>query len=221
MSLPKLELISFKLCPFVQRAVIILKNKNVDFDITYIDINNPPEWFKEVSPLGQVPVLKVDDEVLFESSVIQEYLDEITPPSLHPEDVLKKAQNRAWMSYASEAFMAPMLMAKAKTATDYEEAKAGLLAKLGRLEDAHSGADYFNDDTFHLIDAAVAPLFMRLDLIEKSCGVSFLEDLPKMQKWSAACLARNCVQSSVVEELPQMYAGMIKMMDGHLATLLK
>ncbi|HHT00269.1 MAG TPA: glutathione S-transferase family protein, partial [Thiomicrospira sp.] len=60
----KLDLISFKLCPFVQRAVIVLKKKNIDFDITYIDLNNPPEWFKELSPLGQVPVLKVGNDVL-------------------------------------------------------------------------------------------------------------------------------------------------------------
>jgi hypothetical protein len=59
-----LHLISFKTCPFVQRAVITLKHKNIDFDITYIDLAEPPDWFLEMSPLGKVPVLKVDDEIL-------------------------------------------------------------------------------------------------------------------------------------------------------------
>ena len=53
-----IELISFKICPFVQRSVIALKEKQVDFKVTYIDLANPPEWFSEVSPLGKVPVLK-------------------------------------------------------------------------------------------------------------------------------------------------------------------
>ena len=70
------ELISFKLCPFVQRSVIVLLEKEAPFDITYIDLSNPPDWFKAISPMGKVPVLKVDDTVLFESAVIMEYLDE-------------------------------------------------------------------------------------------------------------------------------------------------
>ena len=56
-----LHLISFKTCPFVQRAVITLKHKNIDFEITYIDLADPPDWFLEMSPLNKVPVLKVDD----------------------------------------------------------------------------------------------------------------------------------------------------------------
>lgn len=217
----KLELISFKLCPFVQRAVIVLKNKSVDFDMTFIDLNNPPEWFKELSPLGQVPVLKVGHEVLFESSVIQEYIDEINPPSLHPKDTLLKAKNRAWIAFAGSVFEGPMKMIRAHDATQYEEAKGEMLTKFGRLEDAHSGQDFFNGSEFQLIDAAYAPLFMRLDIIGKACGVDFLSDLPKMTRWSKACLTRECVQSSVVPELPQLYIGMIQNMNGYLASLVK
>jgi glutathione S-transferase len=53
----ELELISFKLCPFVQSTVITLLQHNVDYKITYIDINDPPPWFEDVSPTGQVPIL--------------------------------------------------------------------------------------------------------------------------------------------------------------------
>ena len=86
-----LQLISFKTCPFVQRAVITLKHKNIDFDITYIDLAEPPDWFLELSPLQKVPVLKVDDEVLFESAVINEYLDEITGGDLQPRKIRWRA----------------------------------------------------------------------------------------------------------------------------------
>lgn len=74
-SAPKLTLISFPTCPFVQRAVIALKERGVDFDVVYIDLADKPDWFLKISPLGKVPVLKVEAEgrapaILFESTVI-------------------------------------------------------------------------------------------------------------------------------------------------------
>lgn len=216
----KLELISFKLCPFVQRAVIVLKKKNVDFDITYIDLSNPPEWFKSISPLGQVPVLKVDDEVLFESSVIQEYVDEITPPSLQPEDALIKAKNRAWISFGGDILFAMHAMVTSKEESVVNEKKAIILQKLAQLEAVHSGQTYFNGELFSMIDAAYAPMLMRLSFIKQHTGIDLLENTPKLAKWSESLLALDFVQASVVPELPKMYKGMIKHMNGFLATKL-
>lgn len=210
----KMELISFKLCPFVQRAVIVLKNKNVDFDITYIDLSNPPEWFKEISPLGQVPVLKVGDDVLFESSVIQEYVDEVTPPSLHPADTLLKAKNRAWIAFGGELNMDLFKMVNAKAEEGFNEIVTGMCNKLARLEAAHSGDAFFNGEDFALIDAAFAPFFMRLDLIAGASGMNFLAEMPKMRKWSEHLLTQPCVKDSVVPELPKMYVGMFSNIEG-------
>jgi len=215
-----LELISFKLCPFVQRAVIVLKKKNIDFDITYIDLGNPPEWFKEVSPLGQVPVLKVDGEVLFESSVIQEYVDEITLPSLQPTDPLVKAKNRAWISFGGEILMALHPMVTHKDEAVSNEKRGVVLQKLQQLEAVHSGGVYFNGEEFTMIDAAYAPMFMRMDFIKNLTGIDLLSETPKLAKWAENLLALECVKASVVPELPMMYKGMVKHMDGYLATLL-
>ncbi|NOX75910.1 MAG: glutathione S-transferase family protein [Gammaproteobacteria bacterium] len=90
----KPELISFNICPYVERSVITLAEKGVDFDITYIDVYDPPVWFRDISPLGKVPVLRYGDAVIFESAIINEFLDEITPPPLHPTDPLTRAQHR-------------------------------------------------------------------------------------------------------------------------------
>ena len=91
----KFHLISAVTCPWVQRAVIMLRAKGVDFDVTYINLREKPDWFLEISPHGKVPVLKVGDEVLFESNAIAEYLDEVFEPRLHPADPVKRAKNRA------------------------------------------------------------------------------------------------------------------------------
>lgn len=223
MSMPKLELISFKLCPFVQRAVITLIHKNIDFDITYIDLNNPPAWFKEVSPLGKVPVLKVGDEVLFESSVIQEYLDEVTPPSSHPEDLLIKAKNRAWIAFGGELMGMTGLhgLVSAKEQDGCDPIISQMRGLLEKIEEVHSGDDFFNGAEMRLIDASYAPLFMRLDLLKRYCGVEMLEGLPKMQRWNEALNNLESVKKSVVTDFNDLYRGMIENYDGYLATKLQ
>ncbi len=100
--MPNYKLISFPLCPYVQRALIVLAEKNVPFERVDIDLANKPDWFLKLSPLGKVPVLQADDNVLFESQVIAEYLDEVTQGSLHPTDPLQKAKHRAWIEFASQ-----------------------------------------------------------------------------------------------------------------------
>ena len=94
MSAP-LKLISHKLCPYVQRAVIALAEKGVPFERIDIDLANKPEWFLKISPLGKVPVLVVATErgevALFESNVICEYIEETQAGrGLHPADPLAR-----------------------------------------------------------------------------------------------------------------------------------
>lgn len=221
MTTPKMELVSFKLCPFVQRAVITLKYKKIDFDVTYINLNEPPEWFKEISPLGQVPLLKVDDEVLFESSVIQEYVDEVTPPSLHPKDPLIKAKNRAWIAFGGELFMLSHQLIHAANEETYREKLATLTGRLAQIEAVHSGDAFFNGSEFNLIDAAYAPLLMRVDLILQNTGVDILSECLKLKQWSNNLLNIKAIEDSVVEEFAELYLGMLKNSNGHLVTLLK
>ena len=96
-------LCSFKTCPWVQRAAIVLRAKKIEYEINYIDRDNRPEWFLKVSPHSKVPVLVIDGkESLFESNAIAEYLDETVPPRLHPEDPLARARNRAWTDYVPD-----------------------------------------------------------------------------------------------------------------------
>src|SRR3979411_3383891 len=102
----KLTLISHKLCPYVQRAVIALTEKGVPFERIDIDLANKPDWFLALSPLGKTPVLQVGDTAIFESAVILEYLEETQPKPLHPADALARAEHRAWIEYGSAVFPA-------------------------------------------------------------------------------------------------------------------
>jgi glutathione S-transferase len=197
----KPELISFKLCPYVQRSVITLLEKGVDYDLTYIDLADPPQWFLDISPLGKVPALRVGDEVLFESAVINEYLDEVNPPSMHPADPLHKAQNRAWIEFASTLIGDQYQLMVAADEAQYQKALGGMQKKLGQLQQRLDDGPYFNGEDFSLMDAAIAPVFMRLHLLDQWSPLEGLYDnTPKVAAWHEALLARPSVQASVVEE---------------------
>src|SRR6267154_6280000 len=93
-------LVSFKTCPWVQRAAIVLREKKIEFEFRHIESDNRPDWFLAISPHRKVPVLRVDESVsLFESNAIAEYLDETVAPRLHPADPVERAVNRAWTDY--------------------------------------------------------------------------------------------------------------------------
>lgn len=213
----QLELISFKICPFVQRAAIVLLEKNVPFDVTYVDIKHPPAWFLEISPFGKVPVLRVDGKVLFESAVIAEYLDEVHPPSLHPSDPFQKAENRAWIEFGSNLNMAQYGMLIAKDQSAYEEKYQTLLRDLLRLEQQLGSGPYFNGKQFALVDAAFAPALMRFELAERYHNFQLFQDCPKIKAWQQALLDRKAVQESVVPEFPSLFATAIKDAGGYAA----
>ncbi|MGI9275117.1 MAG: glutathione S-transferase family protein [Endozoicomonas sp.] len=199
--MPRIELISFKLCPFVQRSVITLLEKDIPFEITYIDLHNKPDWFLEISPLGKVPVLRIDGEkILFESAVINEYLDEITPPSLHPSDPFEKAQNRAWVEFGSALLMTSY---RFKTATDQETLAAEknqLIEQLQRLETQVNGKVFFNGTTFSLADAAFAPILRWIEMLDRRYDTGLLQQTTGLQEWAKTLLSRPSVKNSVVQD---------------------
>ena len=209
-----MELVSFKLCPFVQRAIIALKEKDVPFDITYIDLMDPPDWFKQISPLGKVPLLKVDGEVLFESAVISEYIDETSAGSLHPKDALQRAKHRGWIEFASSCLETLYTLNTTPEQEAFDEAVETMKSRLAKIEETLGDGPFFAGETFSLVDAAFAPLFMRLALLKQLTDVDTMENLTKVSTWSAALLDRESVKASIVEEFPMMFRGMLKMKEG-------
>ena len=216
----KLELISFKLCPFVQRAIIILKRQKIDYDITFINPMDPPDWFKAISPTGQVPLLKADDEVIFESSVISEFANDISENDLHPIDAIQKAKNRAWIEFSSKMFDDLFNLVTGDKET-YAKAKESLFAKFAKVEAVKGTGTFFNGADFAMIDAAFAPIFMRLSWINEFTdnALSFNE-FSNLSAWSEAILAVDEVKDSVSEGIDDVYYSNIEAREGHLSTLL-
>lgn len=213
----KLELISFKLCPFVQRSVIMLLEKGVDYDITYIDLKQPPDWFQAISPFGKVPVLRIGDDVLFESAAINEYIDETHPPSMHPADPLRRAHNRAWIEFGSSLNLGLHDIMTAKGSAALDKCSDTMRIKLARVEEQLGQGPFFNGADFCLIDAAYAPTLMRIQLLHDIHGLQLSAGLDKLQAWSQILLARDSVQQSVVEDFPGLFRNFVAAQEGDIS----
>lgn len=201
----KLHLISFNLCPYVQRACIALNEKGVDYDITYIDLADKPDWFLEISPLGKVPVLKVDDEVLFESQVIAEYLDEVHSPQLHPADPLTKAKHRAWAEVIGGLGAPGYLLMIKESREDAFAAAESARNTLKRIEPQLEGP-FFAGEDFSLIDAFAAPFLQRLTWAEQIAPeLDIFGETPKAKAWAEALLARESIQKSLLPNIQEIY----------------
>ena len=206
------KLVSFDVCPYVQRSVITLQEKGVPYEIEYIDLNNKPEWFMQLSPLGKVPILIIEDTVIFESATINEYLDEIAPGrKLQPSDPLQRAHNRAWIEFTSTVLVTRNQMQHAKTEQETRRLAAIVNGQLARLEEQIDNGPFFNGNDFSLVDAAAAPLFQRLAwLLELAPDLGVFNDLPKVTAWSAALLQRESVKRSTVVDIRERYLGYLQ-----------
>ena len=209
------KLVSFDVCPYVQRSVITLQEKGVPYEIEYIDLNNKPEWFMQLSPLGKVPILIIEDTVIFESATINEYLDEIAPGrKLQPSDPLQRAHNRAWIEFTSTVLVTRNQMQHAKTEQETRRLAAVVNAQLARLEEQIDNGPFFNGNDFSLVDAAAAPLFQRLAwLLELAPDLGVLDDLPKVTAWSEALLQRESVKRSTVADIRERYLSYLQSAD--------
>ena len=182
--------------------MIVLRAKDVRFEVTYINLREKPDWFLEISPHGKVPVLSVGGRPLFESNAIAEFLDEMVPPRLHPEDPFKRARNRAWTDFVRDfaADLGGVYYAADEVALSRKmEIARGRLARLEGAIANERGNDgpYFNGAELCLVDAACAPFFQRYAFVETRLGCGLLKEFPLVQAWSDALLSNDQVIGSV------------------------
>src|SRR5246500_5986621 len=198
-----LKLISHKLCPYVQRAVIALAEKGVPFERIDIDLANKPDWFLKISPLGKTPVLLVGEHAIFESAVILEYLEETQANPLHPADALMRAEHRAWIEFGSAVLNDIAGFYAAPDEATFKAKAAQLQQKFARLEQ-HIAAPWFDGEKFSLVDAVFGPVFRYFDVFDEIGDFGILANKPKLGRWRASLAARPSVKSAVSPDYPAL-----------------
>ncbi len=211
----KYLLVSFKTCPWVQRAAIVLREKKIDFEFRHIEPDNRPDWFLAISPHKKVPVLRIDDSIsLFESNAIAEYLDETIRPRLHPADPVQRAVNRAWTDYVPTFASGVTASGYAMNEEGYKKAVAEVPVAFDRLEkalDKQGSGPYFNGAAYSLVDAAYAPFLLRYAMLENIKPTGAIGKFPRLKAWSDALLARPSTHSFPRAEFEMLYReGLLK-----------
>ncbi|ABC30527.1 Glutathione S-transferase [Hahella chejuensis KCTC 2396] len=221
MNIGTIELVSFKLCPYVQRSVITLLEKGVVFKRTDIDLANKPGWFLALSPTGKVPLLLIDNkDAIFESAVICEYLDEVTEGSLFPADPKLRALHRSWIEFGSQTLAAIGGYYSAKDEESFRHAEAQLRGRFEKLEDVIAGP-YFSGADFMIVDAVYAPVFRYFDVFSTLVESDLFKGLAKVEAWRRRLAARQSVIDAVDVDFAQALIAFVIRKQSYLSHLLQ
>lgn len=221
MTIEKFHLVSHGLCPYVQRSVIVLTEKQIPFKRTDIDLLNTPEWFSDISPLGKVPLLIVDhNHVIFESAVICEYLNEITVGSLHPSDPLEKAYHRSWIEFGSGILDSISGLYNAKSQNDFDLQHIEIQEKFQILEKELGDSRYFSGDQFQMIDAVYGTVFRYFDTFDYILDLAIFDELPKAKKWRLALQLRYSVKHAVLPEYCELLFKFLKDRNSYISQII-
>lgn len=207
----KLTLISHPLCPFVQRAAIVLLEKDVPFEKIDVDLAAKPDWFLALSPTGKVPLLKVEltdgtHAMIFESMAICEYLNETQGGvSLYSSDALARAQQRAWVEFGAAALSDAWQFLNAKDLAIADGKKAVFRDKLQQLEGKLDQVPYFSGPAFGMVDAVFAPVFRYFDLLNPVVSQPIFDNLPRVSAWRALLASRPSVISAVRDDYAERF----------------
>jgi glutathione S-transferase len=217
-----IQLFSARACPFAHRTRLVLAEKGVPFDLQEIDLQNKPAHFLAVSAYGKVPAIEHDGVHLYESAVINEYLDERFPePSLLPAGPPARAQARIWIDYANTRFVqAYGALLRAENAEVERAARGALDESLAFLEKEglrklSPEGPFFFGRAPSLVDLTFYPWFERLPALQHFRDYQLPAELTRLARWREALGARESVkgQSASTEYYIERYSRFVKRPD--------
>ena len=196
----KPKLYNTQRCPYARRTRIVLHEKGIDFEVHEVDLANKSEEFLSVSPYGKVPVLVVNGISLYESNVVNEYLDEVhETPRLLPENPEQRALARSWMAFADDYFFPAIFRVRVGPQRGFseeqlQEAYEKPVDTLSRLEHQLEGKRYLVGE-YTLADIAHAGNFHRLRELEDRGEIS-LENYPNVAAWTELIEGRESYKAA-------------------------
>jgi len=214
-----MKVVSAKICPFVQRVTALLEAKRITYEIEYISLNNKPQWFLDISPNAQVPVLVTDTGIaLFESGAICEYLDEISKPIEGHISSEQRALDRAWSYMAAKNYLTQCSVMRSATSETLNERLANLSQLFTKAEAVLAEGPFFKGAALSNVDIAWLPLLHRSDIICKYTTYDLLAGNPKVQAWRKALMNSDIVEKSVSEDFEKVFTNFYLSNETYLGT---
>jgi len=203
-----IKVVSFKICPFVQRVTAALEAREIPYEIEYISLDHPPEWFAQVSPNAQVPLLVTDSATaLFESDAIVEYLDEVYGPLQDDVTPEQHALDRAWSYQASKHYLVQCSAMSSADEQTLAERSRDLGKAFARVENVLGDGPYFNGKSIGNVDISWLPLLHRAAIIEQHTDYDFLEKYPRVKAWQSALMVTGLAEKSVSSDFDDSFSG--------------
>ncbi len=205
-----LELFSAQVCPFAHRSRLVLAEKHAEFTLTEIDLKNKPDTFKKISRYGKVPALVHRGHALVESTIINQYLDDILPhPPMVPNDPSLKARMRIWIDYFDRFYLDFFygVLTNQDRSKD-TEFKANIEQCLHVLEndsltERSGNGPYWLGRTPTLIDYTFYPFFERFDALRVLRGINIPDDCINLKSWIELMSNRPSVMA--IANPPEFY----------------
>ncbi|MEO6563702.1 MAG: glutathione S-transferase N-terminal domain-containing protein [Nitrosospira sp.] len=159
-----MTLYSATTCPFSHRCRIVLYEKGMDFQIIDVDLHNKPEDLAVMTPYSRVPVLVERDLILYESNIINEYIDDRFPhPQLMPADPVMRARARLFLHRFEQELFCHIDAVEHGNQKTADKARATIRDNLTVIAPVFVKQKYMLGDEFSMLDVAIAPLLWRLD----------------------------------------------------------
>ncbi|MCG6134666.1 MAG: glutathione S-transferase family protein [Nostoc sp. LLA-1] len=198
----QIKIYSAVVCPYAHRSRLVLQEKGVDFELIEINLQNKPEGFIDISPYGKVPAIAHGDQRVWESAVINEYLDEVFPnPPLLPSSPIAKAQARIWIDFANTRLVpAFSTLLRNPDVSQQEAAKQELYKHLEFIENEGLGklsgeGPYWFGESVSLVDFTFYPWFERWPALKHYRGFAIPEEFTRLRQWKKALKQRESVQA--------------------------
>lgn len=183
-------------CPFSHRCRIVLYEKGMDFTINDVDVQNKPEDLSVMNPYNEVPVLVERELVLYESNIINEYIDERFPhPQLMPADPIMRGRARLMLfNFERELFChVRVLEDSSNTKRELEKARVTVRDNLGQLAPVFIKQRFMLGEEFSMLDVAIAPLLWRLE----HYGVEVSKPMAPILKYAERLFSRQAFIDSL------------------------
>ena len=209
-------------CPYAQRTRMLMIEKEIPFELTEVDLRNKPDWFLAVSPYGKVPVIVDDGQTIYESAIINEYLDEkYKSIPMMPEEPVERAKARIWMDYCTNKY----LTLSRKLLVDHgneelqTENKKKMEESLIYIEkecfEKNANGPFWLGNNISLVDLHYAPFFERFGAFKELFGVEWPEECIKISDWWSTIQKRDSYKMTVLptEEHVDLYRSIMENMS--------
>ncbi|ROV59142.1 glutathione S-transferase family protein [Vibrio ponticus] len=212
-----IKIVSFKICPFVQRVTAALEAKQIPYEIEFISLSDKPQWFLDISPNGQVPLLVTEaGTALFESDAIIEYIEDEYGPLEQGISNEQRALDRAWSYLGAKHYLAQCSTMRSSDQALFSERLTNLQKAFAKVEQQLGEGAYFKGEQLSNVDIAWLPLLHRAHIIKQHSCVDMLQGFPKVQAWQQALLETGLMARSVPEDFEQVFANFYLSEQTHL-----